>query len=141
QALESAMVQNRRIVLVAQKAAQVDEPGADDLYDVGVIGEVKQLLRMPEGQIRILVEGLSRIRVVDIHQEEPFFVAAVTELRSDESMDSETLALMRTASRQFERYVHFTKKLPAELLQNLHLIDEPGRLCDALAAQLPLEVG
>lgn len=145
-ALEEAMIQDRLLVLAAQKDARVAEPGPDDLYRIGTLAEIKQLLKMPEGQLKVLVEGLRRIRIKDFVQSDPFVQVIVEEVslptEEEIDIDPEMEALMRSTVEQFERYVKLSKKLPAEVLISISGIEEPARLADNIAAQLsvPLEV-
>ncbi|MDD2430493.1 MAG: endopeptidase La [Firmicutes bacterium] len=139
-ALEQAMVDDRKLILVAQKEARVKEPETDDIYDIGTMVEIKQLLKLPEGHIRILVEGLSRVKVHHLVQIEPYYTAKVEILDIDESIDKETEALMRSASTFFEKYVKLSKKLPLEVVAALDDIKEPGKLADNIASQLAIRI-
>ncbi len=139
-ALEEAMVQDRLIVLAAQTEARISEPGPDDIYKVGTLAEIKQLLKMPEGELKVLVEGIRRIRIREFVQEEPYLQVVVEEVSDpqaeDVATDPEMEALMRSTVEQFERYVKLSKKLPNEVLVSISTIDEPARLADNIAAQL-----
>ncbi|MBE3574948.1 MAG: endopeptidase La [Firmicutes bacterium] len=140
QALEEAMLQDRMILLAAQKQARANEPAPDEIYPVGTVAEIKQLLKMPDGAIRILVEGLERVRIAEFVQVDPYFKAKVDRLPVLEEKTPEIEALMRTTLEQFEEYVKLSKKIPAEILISVSGIEEPGRLADSIAAQLLLRV-
>lgn len=139
-ALEQAMVEDRILILAAQKEAKIKDPEATDIYDVGTLVEIKQLLKLPEGHIRILVEGLSRVKISQIIQEEPYYTAQARIFETEEFLDKEAQALMRSAKSLFERYVKLSKKLPLEVVVSLDDINEPGKLSDNIAAQLPVRI-
>ncbi|MGE5554512.1 MAG: endopeptidase La [Betaproteobacteria bacterium] len=138
-ALEEAMVQDRLILLAAQKQPRINDPGPDDIHAVGTVAEIKQLLKLPDGTIRILVEGLERVRVEEFLRDEPFLEARVERLSAVERKTPEDEALMRTLMEQFEAYVKASKRLPVELLVSLSAIDDPSHLADFIAAQLQLK--
>lgn len=142
QALEAAMLGGRRLVLVAQKDEEIDEPTPDDLYRVGTLCDVKQVLKLPDGQLRVLVEGKQRIVVEDISQRDPHFVAAVTPM--DEPDDERTgpgvEALRRTVSRLFEQYARLNKKHGDESVRSVLSIEEPERLLNTIASTMMLDV-
>ena len=139
-AVEQAMLQDQRIVLAAQKDARVSEPSPQDVYGFGVIAVVKQLLRMPEGQIKVLVEALGRCRIDGFTQEEPHFFVAVTPIESASEDGNDLVALVRTAKRYFGEYERLKKRNAAQST-DLEGIDEPGHVADMIAARLdvPLE--
>ncbi|MDI6870482.1 MAG: endopeptidase La [Bacillota bacterium] len=139
-ALEEAMVQERLILLAAQKQARTNEPGPEDIYSVGTVAEIKQLLKLPDGTIRILVEGLERVRIGEFLREEPFLEARVIRLDREEKKTAEDEALMRTLMEQFDAYVKASKRLPVEILLSLTAIDDPAHLADFIAAQLQLKL-
>ncbi|MDR3417358.1 MAG: endopeptidase La [Nevskia sp.] len=141
-ALTAAMQDGKRILLVAQKHADTDEPGADDLYDVGTLASILQLLKLPDGTVKVLVEGAQRARIVKLESAEPFLVAEFEPITTDEGRagGSETDAVMRATIATFEQYIKLNKKVPAELLPSLSSMDSPGRLADAIAAHLNLKL-
>ena len=139
-ALEKAMVGDRILVLAAQKEARVKDPDVDEIYTIGTLVEIKQLLKLPEGHIRILVEGISRVKIVQVIQKEPFYIAEASVIETSEYNDKETLALMRSATALFEKYVKLSKKLPLEVVAALEDIEEPGKLADNIAAQLSIRI-
>jgi ATP-dependent Lon protease len=136
-ALEIASEGNKQILLVAQKSANKDEPDADDLYEVGTIATVLQMLKLPDGTVKVLVEGVQRAKVTGFIETEECF-AAHAELIAESISDIEIQALMRTVFAQFDQYVKLNKKIPPEILTSLSGIDEAGRLADTIAAHLTL---
>jgi ATP-dependent Lon protease len=142
-ALESAMAAERRIMLVAQKTAAKDEPAVDDMFDVGCVSTILQMLKLPDGTVKVLVEGQQRALVKSIADGEAHFVAAVTPVDpvSEQSDDSSEIeALRRAVMQQFDQYVKLNKKIPPEILTSISSIDDPGRLADTIAAHLPLKL-
>ncbi|WP_416561009.1 endopeptidase La [Limnohabitans sp. yimb22184] len=142
-ALESAMAAERRIMLVAQKTAAKDEPAIDDMFDVGCVSTILQMLKLPDGTVKVLVEGQQRAQVLSIVDGEAHFVATVTPVepaaeQSDASSDIE--ALRRAVMQQFDQYVKLNKKIPPEILTSISSIDDAGRLADTIAAHLPLKL-
>lgn len=142
-ALESAMAAERRIMLVAQKTAAKDEPGVEDMFDVGCVSTILQMLKLPDGTVKVLVEGQQRALVKAIVDGEAHFVASVTPVDpiSEQSDDSSEIeALRRAVMQQFDQYVKLNKKIPPEILTSISSIDDPGRLADTIAAHLPLKL-
>ena len=139
-ALDRAMEVDKRILLVAQKDAAQDEPGSEDIYRVGTVSTILQLLKLPDGTVKVLVEGGQRVRIEKIAESEEFLAAEVEPLESDESDERETEALSRSLIAQFEQYVKLNKKVPPEILASLSNIDEPGRLADTVAAHLSVKI-
>src|SRR5574343_429791 len=141
-ALEVAMESDRRIMLVAQKAAAKDEPAATDMFGVGCVSTILQLLKLPDGTVKVLVEGLQRAQVDRIEEAESHFSATVTPLHTSAEEDdaSEVEALRRAVMQQFDQYVKLNKKIPPEILTSIASIDDPGRLADTIAAHLPLKL-
>ncbi len=138
-ALEIASEGNKQILLVAQKSANKDEPDANDLYEVGTIATVLQMLKLPDGTVKVLVEGVQRAKVSGFVETEECF-AAHAELIPESQSDIEIQALMRTVFAQFDQYVKLNKKIPPEILTSLATIDEAGRLADTIAAHLTLKL-
>ncbi|MBZ4200605.1 MAG: endopeptidase La [Methylotenera sp.] len=138
-ALEIASDGNKQILLVAQKSANKDEPDANDLYEVGTIATVLQMLKLPDGTVKVLVEGVQRAKVSGFSEMEECF-AARAELIPETTSDIEIQALMRTVFAQFDQYVKLNKKIPPEILTSLAGIDEAGRLADTIAAHLTLKL-
>jgi ATP-dependent Lon protease len=140
-ALEAAMAAERRIMLVAQKAAAKDEPAVTDMFEVGCVSTILQMLKLPDGTVKVLVEGQQRAKVDGIEDGESHFTAHVTpiEIASTEA-GSEVEALRRAVMQQFDQYVKLNKKIPPEILTSISSIDDPGRLADTIAAHLPLKL-
>ncbi|MBI3727810.1 MAG: endopeptidase La [Burkholderiales bacterium] len=139
-ALEAAMDQGKSIMLAAQKAAAKDEPSADDIYEIGCIANILQMLKLPDGTVKVLVEGAQRARISKIHDSESHFFADLTPIAVDEGDESEVEAMRRTIVQQFDQYVKLNKKIPPEILASLSGIDDAGRLADTIAAHLPLKL-
>jgi len=139
-ALETAMNGDKQVLLVAQRNAAEDNPGADDIYQVGTVSNILQLLKLPDGTIKVLVEGLYRAAVESVDDEGAYAVADVREIEGAEPDESEAEGLVRSTSSQFEKYVNLSKKVPAEVLTSLSGIDEPGRLADTIAAHMGVDL-
>ena len=141
-ALELAMESDRRIMLVAQKAAAKDEPSVEDMFDVGCVSTILQMLKLPDGTVKVLVEGQQRALVTSIADAETHFTATVTPVEQDQEKhkSSEIEALRRAVMQQFDQYVKLNKKIPPEILTSISSIDDPGRLADTIAAHLPLKL-
>ena len=142
-ALESAMESERRIMLVAQKTAAKDEPAVEDMFEVGCVATILQLLKLPDGTVKVLVEGQQRARVNKIEDGEQHFNANVTPIEAAViavDKTSEIEALRRAVTQQFDHYVKLNKKIPPEILTSISSIDDAGRLADTIAAHLPLKL-
>lgn len=143
-ALESAMEAERRIMLVAQKTAAKDEPSVEDMFEVGCVATILQLLKLPDGTVKVLVEGQQRARVNKIEDGEQHFTANVTPVEAPVAVPgdkgSEIEALRRAVMQQFDHYVKLNKKIPPEILTSISSIDDAGRLADTIAAHLPLKL-
>ena len=139
-ALEMAMEAGNHIMLVAQKSAGKDDPAAEDLYEIGCVASILQMLKLPDGTVKVLVEGVQRARIQQISEAESHFVAVVQPIEVDTESNAETEALRRAVVAQFEQYVKLNKKIPQEILTSLGGIDEAGRLADTIAAHLPLKL-
>lgn len=140
-ALELAMEAERRIMLVAQKAAAKDEPAVDDMFEVGCVSTILQMLKLPDGTVKVLVEGQQRARVQHIEDAQSHFTATVLPLEMAAGVDvNEVEALRRAVMQQFDQYVKLNKKIPPEILTSISSIDDPGRLADTIAAHLPLKL-
>ncbi|MCC5869463.1 MAG: endopeptidase La [Gammaproteobacteria bacterium] len=139
-ALDSAMKSGKEVLLVAQKQADVDDPEIKDLYDVGTIATILQLLKLPDGTVKVLVEGGSRAAISQF-TEDQFFSAEVERLSEEDEFDErEVEVLTRSVISQFEQYVKLNKKVPPEILTSLSGIDQPGRLADTVAAHMSLKL-
>src|SRR3712207_6404707 len=139
-ALETVQRENKQILLVAQKNAAQDDPEADDLFGVGTVSTVLQLLKLPDGTVKVLVEGGRRARIVGYKETEAYFEAYAAALDEDENEPPETEALARTVVGQFEQYIKLNKKIAPEVLVSINQIDDPAKLADTVAAHLSLKI-
>ncbi|HKL77306.1 MAG TPA: endopeptidase La [Gammaproteobacteria bacterium] len=139
-ALEQAMADDKQILLAAQKDASVDEPAADEINEVGTLSTILQLLKLPDGTVKVLVEGGRRARVGEFIEQDDHFSARLELLAEGPAEDKEMDALMRSVINQFEQYVKLSKKTPPEVLTSLSSIEDPARLADTIAAHLSLKV-
>ncbi|AZV44612.1 endopeptidase La [Peribacillus asahii] len=140
QALEKAMVEDHLIFLTTQQDVTLDEPGEEDLYPIGTLTKVKQMLKLPNGTIRVLVEGLNRAEVSVFYDYETHYGAKIKIYEDDEEKDAEHQALMRTLLDYFEQYIKMSKKITSETFSSTADIEEPGRLADIIASHLPLKL-
>ena len=141
QALDAAMQDSKQILLVAQKSADIDEPGVDDVYEIGTMATILQLLKLPDGTIKVLVEGVQRARVNNLREGDDFFLAGYTLLENESTVDDKELEILsRSILGAFDQYVKLNKKVPAEILTSLSGIDEPSRLSDTIAAHMSLKL-
>jgi ATP-dependent Lon protease len=140
-ALDAAMKDNKQILLVAQKEAEVDEPDIADLYGVGTLANILQMLKLPDGTVKVLVEGVQRSKVSHYKETEGYFSAAVTEIENIFKLsDQERDVLQRTVIGSFDQYVKLNNKIPPEVLNSLSGIDDPSRLADTMAAHMTLKI-
>ena len=139
-ALETAMESGKHIMLVAQKSAAKDEPVPEDLYEVGCMASILQMLKLPDGTVKVLVEGSQRAQVTRFSDAKTHFVAEADLIVQEDGDDNEIEALRRGLFAQFDQYVKLNKKIPPEILTSLASIDEAGRLADTIAAHLPLKI-
>ena len=141
QALEAAMAEDKRILLVAQHSAEVDEPAADNIYGVGTMANILQMLKLPDGTVKVLVEGGERASVEGLDVDGEYFSALATPLTEpDVTEDQEVDVMTRSLLSAFEQYVKLNKKVPPEILSSLQGISEPGRLADTVAAHMSLKI-
>ena len=140
EALEHAMANDKQVLLVAQRNAADDNPAVDDIYEVGTVSNILQLLKLPDGTIKVLVEGGYRASLVDMDDSGSFTTANVEEIFSEDIPEQEVDALLRSTVAQFEKYVNLSKKVPTEVLTSLTGIDEPGRLADTIAAHMSVDI-
>jgi len=139
-AIEKANNGDKKIFLVAQKSADKDEPDASDLYHTGTIATILQMLKLPDGTVKVLVEGVDRANIEKLHVEGKFWTSEITVIESQEKKDKKNLAFMRSIFSQFDQYVKLNKKIPPEILTSLTGITEPGRMADSIAANLTLKI-
>ena len=138
--LEAAMEAGKGIMLVAQKSASKDEPEAEDLYAIGCVANILQMLKLPDGTVKVLVEGTQRARIVSVSTRDEMFIAVAQPMSPGSGVDHEVEALRRAVVAQFDQYVKLNKKIPPEILTSVANIDEAGRLADTIAAHLPLKL-
>ncbi|MDP2809443.1 MAG: endopeptidase La [Rhodocyclaceae bacterium] len=139
-ALETAMETGKSILLVAQKSAAEDEPGTGDLYPIGCVSSILQMLKLPDGTVKVLVEGSQRARIERVEDRKDMFVADVVPVVTDERANHEVEAMRRAILAQFDQYVKLNKKIPPEILTSLAGLEEAGRLADTIAAHLPMKL-
>ncbi|MEN9358461.1 MAG: hypothetical protein RL695_2632 [Pseudomonadota bacterium] len=139
-ALDVAMESGKGILLVAQKSAAKDEPDADDMYRIGCVANILQMLKLPDGTVKVLVEGVRRARIERIEDRLELFVADIQPVVTDEGANHEVEAMRRAILAQFDQYIKLNKKIPPEILTSLSGIEEAGRLADTIAAHLPLKL-
>ncbi|MED4615464.1 endopeptidase La [Priestia megaterium] len=140
QALEKAMMDDHLVCLVSQKDMGIDEPTKEDLYRTGTLAKIKQMLKLPNGTMRVLVEGLNRVTVTEFEDSEEYFVVHVEKQNEEHQVDVEDKALMRTLLDYFEQYIKLSKKVSVETLSTVSDIEEPGRLADIVASHLPIKI-
>ncbi|HHD11426.1 MAG TPA: endopeptidase La, partial [Deltaproteobacteria bacterium] len=140
-ALDEAMSGEKTIFLAAQKQAKTDNPTPDDIYKVGTIGTVLQLLKLPDGTVKVLIEGRKRAKIREFVEEEELFLVDIEELEDEPyDKDVEVEALIRSVIKGFEDYVKLNKKVPPELLMSVASIDEPGKLADTIITHLTVKL-
>jgi ATP-dependent Lon protease len=139
-ALEAAMEAGRQIMLVAQKAAGKDEPKGEDMFEIGCVSSILQMLKLPDGTVKVLVEGVQRANTTSIDDSGEFFTSVVVPVQPEGNVTPEVEALRRAVTQQFDQYVKLNKKIPPEILTSISGIDDAGRLADTIAAHLPLKL-
>ena len=139
-AMETAMEAGKSILLVAQKSAAKDEPTDDDLYKIGCIANILQMLKLPDGTVKVLVEGSQRSRIANVEDQRTHYTATATPVPPEAYDNTEVEAMRRALMAQFDQYVKLNKKIPPEILTSLAGIEEAGRLADTIAAHLPLKL-
>lgn len=139
-ALEVAIEAGQSILLLAQKVAAKDEPAPEDMYEIGCVANILQMLKLPDGTVKVLVEGIERARVLNVKDQDELFVAEISPIPVEEHSGHEIEAMRRTVLAQFDQYVKLNKKIPPEVLTSLAGIEEGGRLADTVAAHLPLKL-
>src|SRR5690606_6113225 len=140
QALEEAMAQDKRIMLVAQKDAADDEPGMDGMHSIGTVANVLQLLKLPDGTVKVLVEGDQRARLDELLDENELFRGAISPVEVEEPTERENEVLVRSLTGHFEQYVQLSKKVPTEVLSTISGIEDASRLADTIAAHISLKL-
>src|SRR5882757_921457 len=139
-ALEDAMAGDKQLLLAAQRRAKTDDPAEEDIFSIGTVGHIIQLLRFPKGPVKVLVEGRARARIRGFAQSEPFFVCDVEDVDEIDDDAVEILALMRSVQDVFEDYVKLNTRIPPEMLVSVRTIEEPGRLSDTIVAHVALKL-
>ena len=139
-ALEAAMGSGKQVLLVAQKNPSEDEPGAVDLFTVGTIATILQLIRLPDGTVKVLVEGVARAKIKGINDLSEFFRAVIHQLNTEDMPEKDATLLIRSLLSHFDQYVQLSKKIPPEVLTSISSIDEPGRLVDTIASHMSLKL-
>ncbi|MDC0358552.1 LON peptidase substrate-binding domain-containing protein, partial [Oligoflexia bacterium] len=139
-AIEESQKENKLIMLAAQKDARTSNPGEKDIYEVGTLGEVVQLIRLADGPIKVLVEGKQRARIKKFHMEDDFMLVDVEELSPSAELTTELRALMRSVNSTFESYVKLGKKVNPEMIMQVNAIEDPSRLADAIVVQLNIKL-
>lgn len=139
-AIEEAMVEDRRIFLVAQRVEDTEDPTQDEIFPVGTIAEIKQLVKLPDGTLKIIAEGLERARIKEFVQEDPYYRITYDLMREMRPRGIEVDALMRAVITQFENYIKVSRRIPPEVLTNVVNIDEPGRLADTIVSHMTLKL-
>lgn len=139
-AIEESQREGKQIMLVAQKDARTSNPGAEDIYEIGTLGEVVQLIRLADGPIKVLVEGKQRARISKFHEEADYMSVDVEELPISTNVDTELRALMRSVNTTFESYVKLGKKVNPEMIMQVNAIEDPSRLADAIVVQLNIKL-
>ena len=139
-ALETAMASDKKVLLVAQKSAADDDPRASDLYQIGTVATILQLIRLPDGTVKVLVEGLDRAKIKSVNYEDDYVTANVSVLAGEEPSAKETDALIRSLLAQFDHYVQLSKKIPPEVMSSISSIDEAGRQVDTIASHMSLQL-
>ncbi|HIQ15140.1 MAG TPA: endopeptidase La, partial [Leucothrix sp.] len=139
--LDDAMENDKQILLVAQRSAEVDEPLAEDVFEIGTLATILQLLKLPDGTLKVLVEGVERVNILSMDTGDDYFTADISIFPVDHDYDKRKVDLLgRALVNLFDKYVNLNKKIPPEILSSLSGIDEPDRLSDAIAAHLGLKV-
>ena len=139
-ALESVMEEDKEILLVAQKDAAQEDPEADDIYTVGAVGTVLQLLKLPDGTVKVLVEGMRRAKVSKFTKSDPYFEAEIEAIEDEEGADEEMVALARSTVSQFDNYVKLNKKVPPEVLTTVSQLDDPSKIADTIASHIAIKL-
>ncbi|MEC8860942.1 MAG: LON peptidase substrate-binding domain-containing protein, partial [Pseudomonadota bacterium] len=139
-ALEVAMHSHKQVLLVAQKNASDDDPGIKDIFAVGTVATILQLIRLPDGTVKVLVEGVTRARIKSVDLEDDYFQSQVMPLHTDPLPDKQGQLLLRSLMSQFDQYVQLSRKIPPEVMSSISGIDEPGRMVDTIASHMSLQL-
>ncbi len=139
-ALEAAMSAHKQVLLVAQKNPTDDDPGPKDVFEIGTVATVLQLIRLPDGTVKVLVEGVSRARIKSVQLENDYFSCEISSIQTDEMHEKQGQLLLRSLMSQFDQYVQLSKKIPPEVLTSISSIDEPSRMVDTIASHMSLQL-
>ncbi|MBW1856252.1 MAG: LON peptidase substrate-binding domain-containing protein, partial [Deltaproteobacteria bacterium] len=139
-ALEKALEKDKQIVLATQRDAKVDEPAAEDIYKIGTLGNIIQLIRLPDDSVKILVEGKRRSTIKAFQPSQDLFLVEIEEVKGPGEISTETKALMRSVPATFETYVKLNKRISPEVVASISSIDDPSHLADAIAAHLTVQL-
>jgi ATP-dependent Lon protease len=139
-ALEQVMQEDKQILLITQKSPSEDDPGADDLYMAGTVGTILQLLKLPDGTVKVLVEGSERVQIIKYLDEKDYLEAEMRSLEDETPWNEELEALSRAVVAEFEQYVKLNKKIPPEVIVSVNQIEEPSKMADTIAAHLALKI-
>ena len=139
-ALEDVMNDDKQILLTTQKNAADDDPGKNDVFSFGTIGTVLQLLKLPDGTVKVLVEGAYRAKITSFTENEAFFEAFAEKIEETNGDEQEQIALSRAVVTQFEQYIKLNKKIPPEVLTSVKQIEDPGKLADTIASHLAVKI-
>ena len=139
-ALEAVMAEDKQIILVTQKEADTEDPDADGLYSIGTVGSILQLLKLPDGAVKVLVEGQSRATLMDVSDNGTYFEANAAPVQERDMVGEDVEALMRTVVSQFEQYIKLNQRVPPEALVTVSRIEEPAKLADSISSHLNLKI-
>ena len=139
-ALEDVMADDKQIMLVAQRDGDLDDPSEEDVYDIGTVGTILQLLKLPDGTVKVLVEGLRRAKLVDFVPNESFFQASVIGIEEEDLDSPDLTSLSKTVVGQFDNYVKMNRKIPQEVQNVISEIDDPQKLADTVAGHLNIQI-
>ncbi len=139
-ALEHVMAESKKILLVTQKSPSEDDPTSDDIHLIGTVGTILQLLKLPDGTVKVLVEGIERVKIESFNERSEFIEANAVPMPDETEKDDELEALARAVVAQFEQYVKLNKKIPPEVIVSINQIDEPGKMADTIASHLTLKI-
>ena len=139
-ALEQVMNEDKQILLVTQKEPSQDDPGDKDLHDIGTIGKILQLLKLPDGTVKVLVEGTERVRISEFVKTDTYLEVKGDILKDESERTEELDALSRAVATQFEQYVKLNKKIPPEVIVSVNQIEEPSKMADSIASHLALKL-
>ena len=139
-ALEAVMAENKQILLLTQRDAATEDPQQSDMYEMGTLGHILQLLKLPDGTVKVLVEGTCRAQITSFHENSEFMAAEFIELPDDDNPESEVVAMGRAAVQQFDNYIKLNKKIASEVMVSVNQIEEPSKIADTLASHLSVKI-